>query len=108
MPATPAPILDMSRLERQSMGDPRVKVELLALFMLEVERLMTQATAESDAVVRSDRLHAMGALAQGIGAMRLARAARTAWEQIGAAEPDLQPVAEAVEETLALVRSSAV
>ena len=107
MPAIPAPILDMSRLERQSMGDPRLKVELLALFMLELERLMMQASAESDADARSDRLHAIGALAQGIGAMRLAHAARAARYQVGAAEPDLQPVAEAVDETLAFVRGSA-
>ena len=44
MPATPAPIFDMRRLERRSLGDPRLKVELLALFMLELERLMIQAS----------------------------------------------------------------
>ncbi len=107
MPATPAPILDISRLERQSMGDPRMKVELLALFMLELERLMTQASTELDAVARSDRLQAIGTLAHGIGAVRLAHAARAASSELGTAGSDLTPLAEAVAETLALVRSSA-
>ncbi len=106
MPATPVPILDLSRLERQSMGDPRMEVELLALFMLEVERLIGQVTDATDPHQRGERLDAIAAVARNIGAARLAVAARRAETQPLSGEPELNEVTKAAAETLDFLRSS--
>ena len=103
MPASPVPIFDASRLERRSMGDPRLKLELVALFILELERLMAQVGAAPDAKARGERLQAVVALARSIGASRLALAAQRAEAQV---EPDLHALANIVAETIAFVRDA--
>src|SRR5688572_8919309 len=99
MPTSAAPLLDAAQLNRRALGDESLKVELLALFVAEVERLLHQVETAADGQVRGDRLRAMTALARNIGAVRLAQAARLAEAQVGASEADLAALRQSVAET---------
>jgi hypothetical protein len=100
------PVFDSARLHRQTMGDPSVQVEVLSLFVAEVERLMRQVEEAEDGALRGDRLRGLIALARNIGAMRLAQEARAAETQIGTEQPDLSALRAAVVETIAFVQRS--
>jgi HPt (histidine-containing phosphotransfer) domain-containing protein len=106
MQTTSVPVLDSAKLQRHTMGDPSLEVEVLALFVAEAERLMRQVENAPNAEIRGDRLHAMIGLSRNIGAVRLAQAAREVETQITADQPDLEPLRTAVAETLAYLRQS--
>lgn len=76
------PILDTAHLQRRTMGDEGLRIELLSLFSVEAERLMRQIEEAEQPRIRGDRIVAMQELARDIGARRLeavaAELARTA------------------------------
>lgn len=100
MADTAVPVFDRAQLDRRALGDARLEVEILALFVTEAERLLGQIERAADAQVRGDRLRAMIALARSTGAMRIARAARALETDIVAVEPDLRPLRDAVAEAI--------
>ena len=95
------PVLDAAYLDRRSLGDESLKVELLALFVAEVERLLNQVETAANAQVRADRLRAIAALARNVGALRLAQSARMLETQFASDDVDLGPLRESVAEILA-------
>jgi hypothetical protein len=54
MATSTLPLLDPAPLERQSMGDRAIRLEVLALFVAEAERLMNQVEEAGDPQVRAD------------------------------------------------------
>jgi hypothetical protein len=106
MPSDTIPVFDPAKLHRQTMGDRSLQIEVLALFVAEVERLMRQVEDAADGAVRGDRLRGLIALARNTGAMRLAQQARAVETQIGAEPPDLEPLRLAVAEAVAFVQRS--
>ena len=103
-----APIFDAGALSRATNGDPALQVEVLALFAVEVERLLRQVEDAPDAQLRGDRLRALIALARNTGAARLAHEARLQEAQIAAEAPNLAPLKDAAAETLAYVRQAGI
>ena len=101
MPISAAPVLDVLQLHSRAFGDESLKIEILALFVAEAERLLRQVETAPNRQVRGDRLRAMAALARNVGAARLAQAARLLESEIAGDEPDLEPLRQAVSETLA-------
>lgn len=108
MPTTTEPIFDPAQLQRRTMGDPTLQVEVLSLFVIEAERLMRQIELSTDARMRGDRLRAMVATARNVGARRVAEAARAAETEIVSEQPDLEPLRTAVDEALAYVRGAGI
>jgi HPt (histidine-containing phosphotransfer) domain-containing protein len=105
------PVFDAAHLDRQTMGDEALRVEILALFVTEVERLMAQVEAAPDPLVRASRLHAITGLARNVGAQRLAVLCRGLQERVarGAAEEDdLADLRAAVEEAVGYIHDGAV
>jgi HPt (histidine-containing phosphotransfer) domain-containing protein len=98
------PVLDSAKLHRRTMGDPSLQVEVLALFVSEVERLMQQVEEATEAHVRTERIRALLAVARNIGAARLAEEARAAEARTGSDGAELEGLRTAVAETLAFVR----
>jgi HPt (histidine-containing phosphotransfer) domain-containing protein len=101
-----APVFDTAQLQRRTMGDSALQVELLSLFVTEAERLMRQVEEAPNAQVRAYRLNAMTSLARNTGAVRLAQAARQLETDMAAEEPDLAPLRAALLETLAYVHQA--
>lgn len=66
------PVFDPAHLDRKTMGDEALRVEILALFVAEVERLLAQVESAPNALVRASRLDAIAGLARNVGARRLA------------------------------------
>jgi HPt (histidine-containing phosphotransfer) domain-containing protein len=109
MATSTIPLLDPAPLQRQTMGDTALRVEVLALFVAEVERLMRQLEDAPSPQVRTERLHAIAGVARNVGATRLAQTARMLAGHVGEEEAaDLTPVRAAAAETLAFVRASGV
>jgi HPt (histidine-containing phosphotransfer) domain-containing protein len=108
MQTTTVPIFDPAQLHRHTNGDANMQVEVLALFSTEVERLMRQVENAPDGQVRSDRLRALMASARNIGATLLAQQARSLEVKIMSENPDLTPLKEAVDQTLAYVRRTGI
>lgn len=104
MQTSPVPVLDAARLNRQTMGDAAMQVEVLALFVAEAERLMRQVEDAPTAEVRAERLNAMVGLSRNVGAARMAQAARLVEQQIASEQPDLEPLRTAMAETLAYLQ----
>jgi HPt (histidine-containing phosphotransfer) domain-containing protein len=107
MTTSTTPVLDPAPLQRQTMGDPAHRLELLALFIAEAERLMRQIEESADKQVMVERLQALAGSARNVGAVRLAQTARLLETHVGEEDPDLEPLRTAVAETLAFVRRSA-
>ena len=103
MPSAAPPLIDPAALARKTLGDPAMQVEILALFVTELNRLMRQVEEAPDPQVRGDRLRAVTALARNTGAARLAQASRSLETAIAADAPDLGPLRAAVAETVAYV-----
>ena len=103
MPDSAAPVFDRAQLDRRTLGNAALELEILALFVTEAERLLRQVEAAADAGIRDDRLDAMIALARNTGAVQLAQAARALKTKIATADPDLRPLRDAVGETIAHV-----
>ncbi len=108
MQTTTVPVFDPAKLHRHTNGDPGMQVEVLALFATEVERLMRQVEDAPDGQVRRDRLRALMASARNIGAALLAQQARSMEVKIAGENPDLTPLREVVDETLAYVQRTGV
>lgn len=103
MSASSDPIFDIARLEHQSHGDGTLKTEVLALFVVEVERLLRQIEDASDPQVRADRLAALSGAARNIGALRLTGAVQGVQTQITADAPNLESLRQAVQATIAYI-----
>jgi HPt (histidine-containing phosphotransfer) domain-containing protein len=100
------PVFDAAHLDRQTMGDEALRVEILALFVAEAERLLAQVESAPDQLVRASRMHAMQGLARNVGAKRLAALCRKL-ENSG--EPDdLERLRAAVREAIEQVHAGAV
>ncbi len=98
------PVFDAAQLSRASNADAAQQVEVLALFLAEVQRLMQQVEDAPDGQLRGERLRALIALARNTGAAKLGHEARALETQIAADEPDLAQLRQAVDETVAYVR----
>ena len=107
MTTSTTPVLDPVPLQRQTMGDPAHRLELLALFVVEAERLMRQIETATDKQVRLERVQALAGSARNIGALRLMQTARLLESHVGESEPDLEALRSAVAETLNYIRRSA-
>lgn len=104
MPTEELPIFDAVQLNRHTQRDPNMQIEVLSLFVAEVERLMMQVEDAPDGQVRGDRLRALMGVARNTGASRLAHEARALETQVGDENPDLTGLRDAVAQTLAYVR----
>jgi HPt (histidine-containing phosphotransfer) domain-containing protein len=102
------PVFDAARLYRATNGDAALQVEVLALFTAEVERLMQQVEDAPDPQTRSDRLRALSSAARNTGAAMLAQEARVLETQIAEETPDLEPLRQAVAQTVAYVRQAGI
>lgn len=92
------------------MGDEALRIEILALFLTEIERLLGQVEAAGEAARRAERLHAVTGLARNIGAVRLGEVARDLERRVSRAPQthvDLEPLRAAVREVVEHVRSGA-
>ena len=103
MSTEPTPILDLPQLQRQSLGDPTLEIEILALFSAELERLLRQLQEADTNHMRGERLRAIIALARNTGAARLLRDARLAEAHLASGDADLAKLADTAAETLAYV-----
>lgn len=108
MPTDTIPVFDAATLNHASNGDPAMQVEMLALFVAEVERLVRQVEDAEDPHLRGDRLRALFRVARNIGAMMLAQEARAIETQITDEQPDLGSLKDAVAATLAYVRQTGI
>jgi hypothetical protein len=106
MSIAPIPLFDPAELRRRTLGNPALETEVLALFSVELERLMRQLEAAADNQTRSERLRAIIALARDTGAARLLHDARLAEAHVGAGAADLQPLRDAAAQTLSFVQGS--
>lgn len=104
MPTTAVPLFDATQFNRRTHGSASLQVEVLALFVAEVERLMRQVEDAPDPQVRGDRLRALIGVARNTGAALLAHEARTLETEIAAENPDLSPLKRAVAETFAFIQ----
>jgi HPt (histidine-containing phosphotransfer) domain-containing protein len=108
MPTPPTaatiPIFDAAQLNRHTRGNPRLQVEVLSLFLTEVERLMRQVESAPDPQLRAERLRALTSVARNTGAALIAQEARAMETEIAAEQPDLTPLRDAVAETFAFIR----
>jgi hypothetical protein len=100
------PVIDLARLERQTHGDGVMQVEVLALFIAEIERLMKQIEEAATPEIRGDRLQAVASVARNVGARRLASAAQAVQVEIASEAPSLEPLRLAIAETLAYLRQT--
>jgi len=100
-------LFDPAQVRRQSRGDSALEVEILALFSVELERLMRQLDQAHDDQTRAERLRAIIRLARNTGAARLLHEARLIEPRVAAGEADLQPLRDAVAQTLAHVHCAA-
>jgi len=105
------PVFDVAQLDRRTMGDEALRVEILALFVAEAERLLAQVESAPDPLVRASRLHAMQGLARNVGARRLAAVCRNL-EHGAASGPagdgDLASLRAAVREAIDHIHAGAV
>ncbi len=99
-----APLFDAAQLNRHTRGNPRLQVEVLSLFLTEVERLMRQVEDAPDPQLRAERLRALIGVARNTGAAFIAQAARALETEIVAEQPDLTSLRNAVAETFAFIR----
>ena len=88
------------------MGDEDLRVEILALFATEAERLLVQAEQAGDAVTLGDRLHAIKGLARNVGALRLKHVASSLENDCVAGPADLAPLRHAVMEAIDYLHSA--
>lgn len=108
MQAATAPLFDAAQLYRHTRGDPKLQVEVLALFVSEVERLMNQIEDAGNPELRGERLRALIGVCRNTGATRIATEARALETQIATEEPDIAPLRAAVADTLAYVRRTGI
>ena len=108
-PLTPGPdiaVFDDAHLDHQTMGDENLRVEILALFASEAERLLIQAERAEDAARLGDRLHAIKGLARNVGALRLPHVATALENDCHGGSADLAPLRHAVIEAIEYLHSA--
>jgi HPt (histidine-containing phosphotransfer) domain-containing protein len=103
-PAAAIPVFDAAQLNRHTRGNPRLQVEVLSLFLTEVERLMRQVEDAPDPQLRAERLRALTGVARNTGAVLIAQQARALETEIAADHPDLTALRDAVAETFTFIR----
>lgn len=106
MPDPDIPIFDDAHLDHQTMGDEDLRVEILALFASEVERLLIQAEQAEEAAALGERLHAIKGLARNVGALRLQHVAAALESECQAGPADLAPLRHAVMEAIEYLHSA--
>jgi HPt (histidine-containing phosphotransfer) domain-containing protein len=99
------PVFDDAHLDHQTRGDEDLRVEILALFASEVERLLIQAEGAPDAATLGDRLHAIKGLARNVGALRLHHVASSLEKDYRAGPADLAALRDAVLEAIDYLHS---
>ena len=103
-----APLLDMAHLRKRTMDDAGLQVEMLSLFVAEVERLLAQAERADNPQLRADRIGAIASLARNVGAVQLGQVARGMAQSADPASPDgagdLSALRSAVMTTVAFIR----
>jgi hypothetical protein len=104
MPTAAVPLFDAAQLNRRTHGNASLQIEVLSLFVAEVERLMRQVEDAPDPQLRGDRLRALIGVARNTGAVVIAQEARALETEIAAENPDLGPLKKAVDETFAFIR----
>lgn len=105
------PVFDAAHLDRQTMGDEALRVEILALFVAEVERLLGQVESAPDPLLRASRLHAMTGLARNVGARRLAVLSHRLQRRVAdraAEESDIADLRTAVQEAIDHIHAGAI
>ena len=113
-PSTPNPltpdrdlaIFDDALLDRRTGGDEDLRVEILALFTTEAERLLIQAETARDAATLGDRLHAITRLAGNVGALRLKHVTTGLENECQSGPVDLAPLRHAVMEAIDYLHSA--
>ena len=108
-PPTPdpdLPVFDDAHLDHQTMGNEDLRVEILALFTAEAERLLIQAERAKDAATLGDRLHAIKGLARNVGALRLRHVATGLENDCRAGPADLTLLRHAVVEAIEYLHSA--
>ena len=105
-PTKGVPLFDAAQLKRRTHGNPALQVEVLALFMAELERLMNQVEEAQDPQTRAERLRALIGLSRNTGASFIAQQARALETAIASENPDLTPLRGAIADTLAYLRRS--
>ncbi|MDQ0326790.1 HPt (histidine-containing phosphotransfer) domain-containing protein [Rhodopseudomonas julia] len=98
--AEEAAIFNEAHLDRQTMHNEALKVEILALFVTEADRLLNQIKEAKTSSARGERVHALKGLARNVGAERLALAASLTEERLKAQGCDLAPLEAAVQEVV--------
>jgi HPt (histidine-containing phosphotransfer) domain-containing protein len=106
MPDPELAVFDDAHLDHQTMGDEDLRVEILALFATEAERLLIQAERAEDAATLGDRLHAIKGLARNVGALRLKHVATGLENDCRAGPADLAPLRHAVMEAIDYLHSA--
>ncbi len=106
MPNSDLPVFDDAHLDHQTMGDEDLRVEILALFASEAERLLIQAERAQDAARLGERLHAIKGLARNVGALRLQHVATALENDCRAESADLAPLRLAVMEAIEYLHST--
>jgi HPt (histidine-containing phosphotransfer) domain-containing protein len=76
--------IDFEHLDRQTDGDRELAGELLSLFSEQCARHLQTIQGDGDAGTRRDAAHTLRGAAQAIGAWRVAEAAATIENQLGA------------------------
>lgn len=107
-PTPVIPVIDAVQLNRHTNGNASLQVEVLSLFVAEVERLMRQVEDAPDAQIRGDRLRALIGVARNTGAALIAHRARELETEIATESPDMGQLRQAIAETLAYIRRSGV
>ena len=106
MPDPDLPVFDDAHLDHQTMGDEDLRIEILALFATEAERLLIQAERAEDAATLGDRLHAIKGLARNVGALRLKQVVSSLETDCLAGPADLAPLRHAVMEAIDYLHSA--
>lgn len=108
MPTNTVPVIDPAQLHRATRGNASLQVEVLSLFVAEVERLMRQIEDAPEAQKRGDRLRALARSARNVGAEQIVQEARAVEARITEDNPDLAALRTAVDSTLAYLRRTGV
>jgi HPt (histidine-containing phosphotransfer) domain-containing protein len=106
-PANPEPAIDLAHLARMTMGDVGLEREVLALFERQAGLLLARMRGAPAPVIAAFA-HTLKGSACGVGAWRVAEAARAVEHQAtqpddGAAADALAKLADAVDEAKAVI-----
>ena len=89
--------LDVDHLSRQTLGNPALEREVLAIFRRQARQMLFQLEALTDPKNRLEIAHALNSSAKGIGAWRVAEAAERLERMARDGRPSGAAVAELAE-----------